>query len=76
MVRSAGLVPKTSNSVPLIALVPDIEDHPGCHEKTEGLTDVATHALRMLQRAQPSLHLPSLNLLARYVAGPGPPAVS
>jgi hypothetical protein len=59
----------------LIALLPGVKERPGYSEKAAGLTDIAAHALRMLQHAQPGLHLPSLNLLVRYVAHPEPPAV-
>jgi integrase len=70
MVRSSGLIPKNGDSVPFIALLPDVEERPGYSKKTAGLTDIAAHALRMLQHAQSSLHLPSLNLLVRCVLHP------
>jgi hypothetical protein len=47
----------------------------GHPEKAAGLTDVAAQALRMLQHAQPGLHLPRLNLLVRWILHPEPPAV-
>jgi hypothetical protein len=48
---------------------------PGRPEKAAGLTDVAAHALRMLQHAQPSLHFPRLDLLVRRILHPGHPVV-
>lgn len=70
-----GLITKASEAVLLIALLPDVEKRSGNAEEAAGLTDVAAHALRMLQHAQPGLHLPCLNLLVDWILHPRPPAV-
>jgi hypothetical protein len=59
----------------LIALLPDIEERSRDSKEPAGLTDVATYALRMLQHAEPGLHLPCLDLLVRWVLHPEPPSV-
>ena len=51
----------------LIALLPDVEERPRYPEKPASLADVAADALRMLQHAQPGLHLPCLDLLVNWI---------
>lgn len=70
-----GLITKASQAVLFIAIPPDIEKRPGYTEEATGLTDVAAHALRMLQHAQPGLHLPCLNLFIDWILHLRPPAV-
>ena len=41
---------------------------PGNAKEATGLTDIAAHALHMLQHAQLGLHLPGLDLIAGCVA--------
>lgn len=75
VVRSAGHVPQTGYPMLLIVLLPDIEERPRDFKKPAGLTDVAAQTLRMLQHAQPGLHLPCLDLLVRWILHPEPPVV-
>jgi hypothetical protein len=75
IVRSPGHVPETGYPVLVIALLPDIEERPRDPKKPAGLTDVAAQTLRMLQHAQPGLHLPCLDLLVSWILHPEPPVV-
>jgi len=70
-----GQVPETSYPVLLITFFPDAIECPGNSKKPAGLADVAADALRMLQHAQPSLHLPCLDLFVGWILHPEPPAV-
>lgn len=70
-----GLITKASQAALFIALLPDVEKRPRNTEEAAGLTDVAAHALRMLQHAQPGLHLSCLKLLVDWMLHPRPPAV-
>ena len=58
-------------------MLPDVEKCPGYPKEAASLTDIAAHALRMLQHAQPGLHLPclGLDLLLDLVLHPEPPSV-
>ena len=75
LVWSSSQIPETSHPALLIALFPDVKKRPRYSEKPAGLADVAAYALRMLQHAQPCLHLPCLDLLVRWILHPEPPAV-
>lgn len=68
-------IPEASFPALLIAFFPDVIERSRYSKKPTGLADVAADALRMLQHAQPSLHLPSLDLLVNWVLHPEPPAV-
>ena len=74
-VRSPGQIPKASQAALLVALFPNIEERSGDAEEAARLTHVSAHALRMLQHAQPALHLPILYLLVDRILHPEPPAV-
>jgi hypothetical protein len=50
VVRSPWLISKASSAILFRAVLPDVEERPGHSEKTTGLTDIAAHSLRMLQR--------------------------
>ena len=43
-------------------MLPEVEECAGYPNEAASLTDIAAHALRMLQRAQCGLHLPCLDL--------------
>jgi hypothetical protein len=75
LVRSPGHVPETSYPVLLIALLPDVEERPRDSKKPAGLTDVAAQTLRMLQHAQPGVHLSCLDMLVSRILRPEPPVV-
>ena len=75
LVGSPRQVPETSYPALLITFFPDVIERPRYSEKPAGLDDVATDAVRMLQHAQPGLHLPCLDLLVSWILHPEPPAV-
>ncbi len=68
IVWSSSQISQTSYPVLLIAFFPDVIERPRYSKNPAGLTDIAAHALRMLQHAQPGFHLSRLDLIIGCVA--------
>jgi hypothetical protein len=75
LVWSSRQIPEASDPVLLIAFSPDVVERSRYSKKPTGLADIAADALRMVQLAQPGLHLPCLDLLVNWILHPEPPAV-